>query len=200
MGRKSKAKDRRKEILSHFYDVIIDEGFEGASFAKVARRMDVNPSLLVHYFSSKDAMVLGLIDHVISTYSAQILPDFSKVENPAERWDDVVDVVSRIQWDLFLNSTVFYSAYTLSLRNEDIRQQFVELYAGVRDRLEEEISHASQAGIIDVIDTRRAAELIITLMEGTNFYRHVWDDAPSPEERRKLLRDTLTQMFQSGKV
>ena len=112
MGRKSKAKVRQKEILSHFYDVIIDEGFEGASIAKIAKRMDVNPSLLIHYFSTKDAMVVGLMDHIVSTYSAQLFPDFSKVTDPAERWEDVIDVSSRIQWDRIMNSTVFFSFYT----------------------------------------------------------------------------------------
>ena len=92
MGRKSKAKIRKQEILSHFYEVIIEEGFEGASIGKIAKRMEVNPSLLIHYFSTKDAMVIGLIDYIMATYSSHILPDFSKVEDPQERWDDVVDV------------------------------------------------------------------------------------------------------------
>ena len=96
MGRKSKAKIRRQEILSHFYEVIIEEGFEGASIGKIAKRMEVNPSLLIHYFSTKDAMVIGLIDYIMSTYSSHIIPDFLSVEDPQERWDDVVDVVFKI--------------------------------------------------------------------------------------------------------
>lgn len=200
MGRKSKADDRRKEILSYFYDVIIDEGFEGASFAKIAKRMDVNPSLLVHYFSNKDAMVLGLIEYVVDTYAAQILPDFSEVADPAERWDDVIDVISKIQWDLFINSTVFYSAYTLALRNDEIKQQFMELYQGVRERLQEEVVFASEAGIINIEDPKRASELIIMVMEGANYFSNVWQDPPSREEQHQLLRDTFTHMFQSGKV
>ena len=118
MGRKSKAKIRKQEILSHFYEVIIEEGFEGASIGKIAKRMAVNPSLLIHYFSSKDAMVVGLIDYIMSTYSSHILPDFSKVDDPQERWDDVLDVVSKIQWDLIMDKTVFYSFYTLGMRKQ----------------------------------------------------------------------------------
>ncbi|MEZ4851774.1 MAG: TetR/AcrR family transcriptional regulator [Bacteroidia bacterium] len=59
MGRKSKAKIRRQEILSHFYEVIIEEGFEGASIGKIAKRMEVNPSLLIHYFSTKMLWLLA---------------------------------------------------------------------------------------------------------------------------------------------
>ncbi|RMG70192.1 MAG: TetR/AcrR family transcriptional regulator [Bacteroidetes bacterium] len=192
MGRKSKAAVRKQEILSHFYDVIIDEGFEGASIAKIAKRMDVNPSLLIHYFSTKDAMVLGLIEYIVSTYSSHILPDFSSVTDPAERWDDVLDVVSRIQWDLIMNNTVFYSCYTLALRNPDIRKQFVGLFRTVTQKLEMEIRHAQEAGVIDVEDPARAAELIISLVEGANFYQHVRPGGVgNRDSRQELLKDTI---------
>jgi len=199
MGRRGKAEVRRRQILSHFYDVIIDEGFEGASIAKIAKRMDVNPSLLIHYFSTKDTMVLGLIEYIVSTYSSHILPDFSEVADPAERWDDVLDVVSRIQWDRFINTTVFYSAYTLSLRNPEIKRQFVELYSEVREKLESEIEHARDAGILQVSDPHRGAELMLMLMEGANYYRHVSGESIGPDERRLILKETIRTMLNSGK-
>ncbi|MEZ4851773.1 MAG: hypothetical protein R3B93_24805 [Bacteroidia bacterium] len=62
----------------------------------------------------------------MSTYSSHIIPDFSAVEDPQERWDDVVDVVSKIQWDLIMNKTVFYSFYALGMRNPEIRMRFVD--------------------------------------------------------------------------
>jgi AcrR family transcriptional regulator len=199
MGRRSKAEVRRQEILSHFYQVIIDEGFEGASIAKIAKRMDVNPSLLIHYFSTKDAMVLGLIEYIVNTYASHLLPDFSGVDDPAERWDDVLDVVSRIQWDLIINNTVFYSAYTLSLRNPEIRSQFVELYGEIADKLKREIEHASQAGIIQVEDAAQGADLILMLIEGANFYQNVKAGKSDPEAKRALLKRTIQHMFTSQK-
>lgn len=200
MGRRSKAEVRRQEILSHFYQVIIDEGFEGASIAKIAKRMDVNPSLLIHYFSTKDAMVLGLIEYIVNTYASHLLPDFSEVDDPAERWDDVLDVVARIQWDLIINNTVFYSAYTLSLRNPEIRTQFVELYREIADKLKREIEHAAQAGVISVEDAQKGADLILMLIEGANFYQNVKAGSSDPEAKRALLKSTIQHMFASQKI
>lgn len=200
MGRRSKAEVRRQEILSHFYEVIIDEGFEGASIAKIAKRMDVNPSLLIHYFSTKDAMVLGLIEYIVNTYASHLLPDFSEVEDPAERWDDFLDVVSRIQWDLIINNTVFYSAYTLSLRNPEIRKQFIELYREMVGKIEREIDHAAKAGIIEGIQPREGAELIMMLIEGANFYQNVKADVIDYEAKRNLFKRTIQRMFNSQPV
>ena len=195
MGRKSKAKVRQKEILSHFYDVIIDEGFEGASIAKIAKRMDVNPSLLIHYFSTKDAMVVGLMDHIVSTYSAQLFPDFSKVTDPAERWEDVIDVSSRIQWDRIMNSTVFFSFYTLALRMPEIKQRFNALYEGILETLTGEIGLASKAGVIKVANPDQAAEKMVSIIEGYNFYYNLKPDGDDADKRAEVLKGVLSGLF-----
>ena len=197
MGRKSKAKVRQKEILSHFYDVIIDEGFEGASIAKIAKRMDVNPSLLIHYFSTKDAMVLGLMDHIVSTYSAQLFPDFSEVSDPKERWDDVLEVSSQIQWDRIMNGTVFFSFYTLALRMPEIKKRFNSLYDGIRSTLTHEIQLAHKAGIINVQDADLEAEKMISIIEGHNFYHNLKEEGENTDRRSTILKDHLHALFQS---
>lgn len=195
MGRKSKAKVRQKEILSHFYDVIIDEGFEGASIAKIAKRMDVNPSLLIHYFSTKDAMVIGLMDHIITTYSAQLFPDFSKVSDPKERWEDLVDVSSRIQWDRIMNSTVFFSFYTLALRMPEIKKRFNTLYDGIIQVLIEEITHANKAGIIKITDPKVEAERLIAVIEGYNFYYNLKGEETDMDQRAETLKSVILSLY-----
>lgn len=205
MGRKSKATIRKQEILSHFYTVIVEEGFEGASIAKIANKMDVNPSLIIHYFKSKDLMVLGLIEYIVETYSSQILPDFSKVSNPQERWEDVVDVISRTKWSTFLDTTVFYSAFTLGLRNIEIKEKFLELYDNVEGRLKEEIIIANDAGIITVTEPENVARLILSLLEGTNYYQSIHEDTDQPTQtnadsdiRSILMKKTIQQICHSG--
>ena len=200
MGRKSKAKIRKQEILSHFYQVIIEEGFEGASIGKIAKRMEVNPSLLIHYFSTKDAMVVGLIDYIMSTYSSHLLPDFSSVEDPKERWNDVLDVVSKIQWDLIMDKTVFYSFYTLSMRKEEIRARFVDLYGGLRNTIAKEIQLANKAGVIEVKDAPEAAKIVISLIEGTNFYDHVSREKSGHHQRSQFIKATLNRLFSGFQV
>ncbi|MEL6676855.1 MAG: TetR/AcrR family transcriptional regulator [Bacteroidota bacterium] len=198
MGRKSKALVRRQEILSHFYEVIIEEGFEGASIAKIAKRMDVNPSLLIHYFSTKDAMVMGLIDYIVDTYSSHLMPDFSAVEDPRERWDDVLDVVSKIQWDRIISNRVFYSCYTLALRLPEVNERFQELYKGLVNTLEIEIRHASEARLIPVTDPKMAAQMMISFMEGINFYQHIASPPLEVENREALMKKSIVAMLTCG--
>jgi AcrR family transcriptional regulator len=41
---------RKPEILKCFYETILAEGIEGASIGKIAKRMGIHPSLIMHYF------------------------------------------------------------------------------------------------------------------------------------------------------
>ena len=56
MGRKSLKETRQKEIVKAFYSVAKREGLEKTSIAKVAENMKINPSLVIHYFKSKQEL------------------------------------------------------------------------------------------------------------------------------------------------
>jgi AcrR family transcriptional regulator len=50
MRKNQNAKPRKPEILEAYYQVIIQEGLEGASIGKIAKRLNIHPSLIIHYF------------------------------------------------------------------------------------------------------------------------------------------------------
>jgi len=54
MGRKSLKETRQQEIIKVFYKVAKKEGYENTSIAKIAKVMDINPSLIMHYFETKE--------------------------------------------------------------------------------------------------------------------------------------------------
>ncbi|MBW2367675.1 MAG: TetR family transcriptional regulator, partial [Deltaproteobacteria bacterium] len=64
-----KLKDiRKQEIMEHFYKVVNEHGFSGTTLAKVADSLGVGPSLLVHYYKSKELMVIDFVDFIVSNY------------------------------------------------------------------------------------------------------------------------------------
>ena len=93
MGRKSKADERKREILVHFYEVVKEEGFENASIAKIADRMEVNPSLLIHYFKTKEEMVVDLVDFLLDRYN---------LDEQAEKLSHVKDIKKRFEFVLHM--------------------------------------------------------------------------------------------------
>ncbi len=57
MGRKSIAKERRQLIIEAFYSCVVERGLSGASIRRIADRAGVKPSVLHHYFSSRDEII-----------------------------------------------------------------------------------------------------------------------------------------------
>ena len=84
MGRKSLKEVRQKEIIESFYNVAQKEGLENASLAKVAKKMGVNTSLVLHYFESKEALIFGLINFILEGYKSMYITEENKNENKSK--------------------------------------------------------------------------------------------------------------------
>src|SRR5215211_2394862 len=66
MGRPSKAeaRDTRRDILDAALDLFSEGSFFGTSMRQIARAVGVRESALYHYFPSKDAILLELLEEL----------------------------------------------------------------------------------------------------------------------------------------
>ena len=84
---------RKQEILEHFHAVVNDHGFAGASLAKVADSLGVTRSLLLHYFQSKDDLILSFAEYIIEKYEAYYLDPLPSFKTPHERFEYLLDML-----------------------------------------------------------------------------------------------------------
>lgn len=61
-GRGSRAAAQRERILAAAQKCFIERGFRAASMATIAQTAQMSPGLMYRYFSSKDAIVLAIIE------------------------------------------------------------------------------------------------------------------------------------------
>ena len=92
-------------------------------------------------------------------------------------------------------NTSFYSFYTLGMRKPEIRLRFVEFYGGLRKTLVSEIEHARTNNIIKVDASEEVAKVMISMIEGTNFYQHVSPEYESRNQRSLFIKSTLRKFF-----
>jgi len=57
MGRKSRADQRRAQIIQAFFQCVADQGIARASVRNIAEKAGVQPSTLHHYFKNKDEII-----------------------------------------------------------------------------------------------------------------------------------------------
>jgi len=169
MGKNGIGETRKFEILENYYQVLIREGFEGASIGKIAKRMDIHPSLIMHYFKTKDNMTDQLVDLLITKYESPDFLQFDHITDPTERFYALIDTLFSKEWSRTIDPGVHFGFYYLSFRRNEIKNNFRKMFKSFRDYLVAELTICRKEKIIDVDDVGKAADMIVVLMEGLEF-------------------------------
>lgn len=199
MARKpDNAPARRREILEHFYEVLKSESIEGASNAKIASHMNINPSLIYHYFASKEEMIVELVQYLTAQYREAFGPVVDQVSNPEERLEVAIDMLFSRDWVQFIDMGVFYSCYALSFRNESVRRSIQGMYLELRRLLADEIGALIEAGVIAGAEPDMLADAVIAVLEGYDYYRCLMLDDERFDEVCVLLKENVLAMLKDG--
>ncbi|MEW5725670.1 MAG: TetR/AcrR family transcriptional regulator, partial [Thermodesulfobacteriota bacterium] len=148
MRKNRSAQIRKPEILENYYQVLVKEGLEGASIGKIAKRMNIHPSLIIHYFQSKNNMTIELVDLIVEKYEAPQFLQFNGYQDPQDRFQALLDTIFSKDWSKTVDPSVFFAFYYLSFRNDKIRARFEAMFKRFRDYLVREFQVFKEAGII----------------------------------------------------
>ncbi|RIJ50832.1 TetR/AcrR family transcriptional regulator [Maribellus luteus] len=168
MGRKSLKDTRQKEIVKAFYAVAKKEGLEKSSIAKVADYMTINPSLVIHYFKSKQDLEVALIDYILERY-LNIYKSNGKIDSQ-EKLLELIDKLFSRKWNRLFDDGVFYSCYAMVYRNKQFKEKFKELHDSLRTSLKESLFEAQKNNLIQEEDVEKLTQVIFALLEGAYYY------------------------------
>lgn len=168
MGRKSLKETRQKEIVIAFYKVAKREGIENASIAKVADMLDVNPSLVMHYFKSKGDLLQALVDFNLEKYLS-IYSVSGKVDSKEKLLQIIENLFSR-KWHRLFDDGVYYSCYSFIYRNKRFKKEFKELHDSLHENFVLTLKDAAEAGVIKVENFEQTAKLVFSIVDGSYYY------------------------------
>ncbi len=197
-GKPDKIDIRKVEILEHFQDVLREEGFEGASIAKIAKKMGVNPSLLIHYFSTKEEMILELVDFILDRYETLLLEKTRPAVGTQQKLETLLDTLFSIDWISMFDPSAFYSCYYLAFRNEKVKQRMQKMYQRFRVGLVELFETSIKEGVIFKDDPDKLADFVIYMVEGLTFYRNISGDSVYYVEIGEYLKQKVWTMLKKG--
>ncbi|WP_316807776.1 TetR family transcriptional regulator [Pedobacter agri] len=169
MGRKSLKEGQQKKIIQAFYDIARIEGIENVSFGKIAKELDMHQSLVVHYFSNKDEMLLGLIDFILTGYQNVYEPQ-DEYQDPLSKLKAVLENIFSRKWNSYVDDSIFYNCFALIFRNEKIRDHFRDLHVLLRKWLEKLIQNCIDQKLIITQDAEEAADIIFVISDGAYYY------------------------------
>ena len=200
-GRKKlNAELRKPEILEGYYRVLIQEGLEGTSISKIAKHLGIHPSLILHYFKNKENLRLALIELLISKYKSSHLLKFDQLEDHSERFTALIDMIFSYEWSRTVDPGVHFGFYYQSFRNNNISELFQEMFRWLRDYLYEEFVVYNREGIIQVNDELKAADFIVTLMEGLEFHAHFLGQDRPFEQFAETAKNSALAVLKNGVI
>lgn len=172
MGKQSIADLRRGEILSTFYEVAKHEGLEKTSFAMIAQQLEIQPSLIVHYFKNRDELIIALIQYNLDQYERIfLLKEDPYKDLPAQqRLLRIIEKIFSKEWNDLFDDGVFYNCYSMLYRYDEIKTKFRELHIKIRSHIEHVIEECNREGALAVENEYLLAQHIANLMDGAYYY------------------------------
>ena len=182
MGRKSISHIRKPEILLHTYKVVEEEGFMGMTIGKIANRMKVNSGLLIHYFKSKEGLIMEMVDYLFEISLSAYQKELEKYTTPKERFDCLMEILFTCSGKGPQRDAVFWSCYAMGFRNPDIKERIQDMQKKFIEFGMKEIQSYEDHGLLSVPDKEKAAATVLALSEGFGILRNSVKNLDSLEE------------------
>lgn len=176
MGRPRLQEPRRKEIIKAFYKLAKKEGLENASIAKTAALIQINPSLVMYYFKTKDHLIYGLVEYILDRYLLIFKPNKGNPADPLKLLKTVIDNIFSQKWNTLFDDGVFYSCYALVFRSKKIKKEYKDMSDSLRRNLADLITDCKRQGMVAVEDPELTADLIFLLVDGAYYYLSLTSD------------------------
>ncbi|MBB6498389.1 TetR family transcriptional regulator [Pedobacter cryoconitis] len=192
MGRKSIKDVRQLEIIKAFYKLAKKEGYENSSIAKIANEMGVNPTLIIHYFKTKENLTYALIDYILDRY---LLIYSIKEKGMLSDLHKTIEALFSKKWNLLFDDGLFYAFYALAFRDKKIKAKYKIILDSLRNTLALIIERCNQQGLIKVADPKVAADLIFVLVDGSYFYLSLEDDKAAFSEKVDFYKNKAYEIL-----
>lgn len=168
---------RRREILDRAIDVFRERGADGTSLRRIAEALGVSHAALLHYFDSREQLLVAVYAHAESQRAESTLPH-SGVESITEAAVANVEVPGLVQ----LYSTLL--AASLEAGSDTGRTYFADRFARLRANLGADFAREQRAGRMRAdVPAEHIAALLIAASDGLQIQ---WLLEPSIELEQTL--------------
>ncbi len=176
MGRSSLKVTRQEEIVIAFYELAKKQGLENASIAKTAEYIGIAPSLILHYFDTKEQLIHGLVDYILNKYLLIFKVASAIEKKPVKRLLAVFDNLFSNKWNSLCDDGVSYSCYALAIRDRALKAKYRKLLETLRNQLENLMEECNREGSLSIDNPAQMADLIFGLIDGTYYFNTLTED------------------------
>ncbi|KAB2900327.1 MAG: TetR family transcriptional regulator [Burkholderiaceae bacterium] len=179
---------RRVEVLEATWRAILRVGLENMTIREIAAEMQATTGAVVHYFRTKDEVLLYALEHLIKCMEADVARQLEGVTGIA-RLEHILfaslplDAESETGWRIWI---AFLKA---SVGNTALSAEHKRRYAFMRHALADELrALQGQKAIRDGLDLALEADAMVGLADGLGVGRVIDPERFAPDQQRMLVR------------
>jgi TetR/AcrR family transcriptional regulator, transcriptional repressor for nem operon len=167
-GRPSASRKTRDRIVRTAFQLFHEQGYNATGVATIVREADINPGSLYHFFASKDALLLGVLEFALGYLGEAVMnPVEAQTSDPIERVFTLLQQYRhRMERERCrLGCPIGNLALEVSDGNADARRLLHSNFENWASRVEGWLKDAGDRLPADV-DRRQLARFVLTVMEG----------------------------------
>jgi AcrR family transcriptional regulator len=129
----------------------------------------VPPSLLIHYFGTKEQMTIELVDYLLEVFRETYGDKLASIADPLERLHAILDEFFSPEHHELLDDRAFYACCFLSLTHPKVRHAYATHYETSLELVETAIRECIAAGLIPRDDAHELAMAVKAMEKGYAF-------------------------------
>lgn len=180
----------RQELLIKSFDLFAEKGYASITMREIAKGLGVSTGTLYHYFPSKEALFLQLIEELTKQDILNFLAEAGDAQTLAERIKTLMNFVAKNEDYFFKQNVLMLDFYqqqerTEVLNNQTLRRVWDDAIQALASYLE--------------IEDRAIADFIYCFVNGLISARMFESDTISYTEQSELLANMLTSYLKAKK-
>jgi TetR/AcrR family transcriptional repressor of nem operon len=193
-------KDTRQRILRTAFQLFHEQGYHATGVATIAREAGVNPGSLYHFFESKDALLLAVLDFALGYLGPAVMDPVERAtSDPVERVFVLLQQYRRSmeQQGCRLGCPIGNLALEVSDGDPAARELVHRNFENWADRVERWLIAAGDR-IPDSVNRRELARFVLTVMEGGLMQSRAAGHLGPFDEATAVLRDYFVRVGVRG--
>lgn len=190
--------ERRERILQAMAQCVVEEGIQGASLRKVARRANATTGMITHYYRSKDELIIEALKSAGVQFRASLAA--AGIKPGIERLKTRFQLRFRQnQKSNEVPSWKYYMEYwAASTRSDDLRRHHVELSRAGTKSMTEDVEQAIKDGeVSSSVDTHLAADMAHALYYGLGILSTLDPENYTEERSITIFNTAIERILQS---
>jgi AcrR family transcriptional regulator len=181
----------RKELLNKSFDLFAEKGYGSTTMRQVAEGLGVSTGTLYHYFPSKEALFVQLVEELTQRDITTFLAEASQAQGLSERVEAMVNFVAKYE-DYFTKQTILFLDFyqqqdrTEMLQNDILARSWMQTRQAIADYLQ--------------ISNMAIADFVLTFFNGLIVGRMSEGNRLSFTEQGTIFKEMLTNYLEISLV